>query len=146
MRVRTVLTTNQGTDPGRPTPGAHSSLSGRENDVLGLIAQGLTNKEIASRLGIAPSTVHQHTHHLLLKLRAANRTQLAIIALRRGVAREADSGPASAAGQAPASLGPIRNGGFGRGLFASRGESAPSRQAEPPRRAAERRERTLPGR
>jgi len=126
--------------------GAHLSPSRRESDILGLITQGLTNKEIASRLRIALSTVNQHIHHLLLKLGAANRTQLAIIALRGGLPMEADSSPGhsqggvkapgSGGGQAPVNPGPIRNGGSGQGLSASRGEPARGKQAEPPRRAA----------
>ena len=156
VRVGTVPTTNQGTGRERPPTGGPRGPSGRENDVLGLIARGLTNKENASRLSIAPSTAHQPTHHLLLKLGASNRPQLAVIALKCGLAGEADSrhahsqggvkGPASGAGQATAGPGPIRNGGSRQGPLGSRGEWAPRRRAEPPHRAAERRERTLPGR
>ncbi len=65
------------------------SLTPRERDVLGLVAEGLTNKEIGAQLSIAEDTVKKHVQNLIWKLRAADRTQAAIIALRVGLlARE----------------------------------------------------------
>ena len=61
-------------------------LSNRETDVLRLLAEGLTNKEIASHLGLATPTVNQHLRNLLLKLNLHNRTQLAVVAVREGLA------------------------------------------------------------
>lgn len=66
------------TGPQEPIRG----LSLRDRQVLGLVAQGLSNKEIAVRLGIATPTVNQYVHNLLLKLAVANRTQLAVVAVR----------------------------------------------------------------
>ncbi len=51
------------------------ALSERELDVLRLIAQGLTNSEIAERLGVGESTVKKHINHLYGKLDVQNRTQ-----------------------------------------------------------------------
>ena len=50
----------------------------REEQVLALIAQGKSNREIAAMLGISPATSSRHVANLLRKLRLANRTQLAI--------------------------------------------------------------------
>jgi LuxR family maltose regulon positive regulatory protein len=50
-------------------------LTPRELDVLALLAQGLTNKEIAQRLVISPGTVRQHAHNLYQKLQVNNRLQ-----------------------------------------------------------------------
>lgn len=63
---------------------AHS-VTPREHEVLRLVAEGLTNKEIGGRLAISEDTVKKHVQNLILKLRAADRTQAAITALRLGL-------------------------------------------------------------
>jgi NarL family two-component system response regulator LiaR len=59
-----------------------SALSERERDVLTLIVQGCTNKEIGLHLGLSPYTVKNHVSHLLTKLNAASRAEAAAIALK----------------------------------------------------------------
>ena len=54
-----------------------SALSAREHEVLELIAEGLTNAEIAERLVISPVTARNHVSNILTKLRVTNRTQAA---------------------------------------------------------------------
>jgi DNA-binding NarL/FixJ family response regulator len=61
-----------------------SELTPREHQVLSLIAQGNSNREIASRLQIAEKTVRIHVSSLLAKLGARDRTQAAIFAIQRG--------------------------------------------------------------
>jgi NarL family two-component system response regulator LiaR len=61
-------------------------LTERELDVLRLIAQGMSNKEIASALFVAEWTVRSHVSSILAKLQLASRTQAALYALRSGIA------------------------------------------------------------
>jgi len=61
-------------------------LTGREMEVLHLLAAGLSNHEIAAQLGIGTSTVRAHVTKILSKLRLASRTQAALFALREGLA------------------------------------------------------------
>lgn len=62
-------------------------ITPRELDVLRDLARGLSNKEIATDLGMSEATVKLHVTHLLQKLGATDRTQAALIALRRGIIR-----------------------------------------------------------
>jgi len=63
----------------------YETLSERERDVLRLLADGLSNKEIASRLILAEGTVKNHVSTILEKLHAANRTQAARVAREQGL-------------------------------------------------------------
>jgi NarL family two-component system response regulator LiaR len=71
-----------------PTDAASSdtSLTDREVEVLELVAQGLSNQQIADSLGISQRTVGTHVSNILAKLHLANRTQAALYALREGFA------------------------------------------------------------
>lgn len=60
-------------------------LTGREQEVLALIARGFANKRIALELGISEKTVKAHVGHLLAKLGVADRTQAALHAVRTGL-------------------------------------------------------------
>ncbi len=63
----------------------HASLTSREMEVLRLIVQGRSNKEIAAELKIAEVTVKLHVSHLLEKLGVSDRTQATTAALQRGL-------------------------------------------------------------
>jgi two-component system, NarL family, response regulator LiaR len=63
---------------------ARSPLTARETEILGLIADGYGNSEIAERLHIGLGTVKGHIRDILEKLSAADRTQAAVVALRKG--------------------------------------------------------------
>jgi DNA-binding NarL/FixJ family response regulator len=60
-------------------------LTGREVDVLRLIARGLTNSEIATQLSLSEGTVRNHVSAILTKLNVTDRTQAAIIAIQHGL-------------------------------------------------------------
>lgn len=62
-----------------------AELTIREIEVLKLIAKGRSNKEIGGTLGIAEITVKLHVGHILIKLKANDRTQATTIALQRGI-------------------------------------------------------------
>lgn len=57
-------------------------LTAREQDVVGLVAKGLTNKEIARELEISPATVKVHVERLIGKLGVTDRTQAAVLAVQ----------------------------------------------------------------
>ncbi len=67
-------------------PPTEDPLTEREVDVLKLLAQGLSNQEIADRLFISERTVRTHVSNILSKLHLANRTQATLYALREGLA------------------------------------------------------------
>ena len=56
-------------------------LSAREVEVLSLIAEGLTNKEIARRITASPATVKRHVENILFKLKLKNRVEAAVYAV-----------------------------------------------------------------
>lgn len=69
----------------------HEALTGRETQVLQLVATGCANKVIAARLQIGVGTVKTHMRSVLDKLDAASRTEAAAVARRRGLLHEAQS-------------------------------------------------------
>ena len=67
-------------------------LTGRELEVLTLVAKGLTNKEIAQALYISDKTARNHVTSCLVKLNASDRTEAVTTAIRRGVIRVGEQG------------------------------------------------------
>lgn len=65
-------------------------ISLRESEVLRLIAEGFSNKEIAAQLGICAKTVENHRSHLMRKLRAHNGADLTREAFRLGVVKQTE--------------------------------------------------------
>jgi len=66
-------------------------LSGREIEVLRLLARGMSNQEIADTLVVGEATVRSHVSAILRKLQLASRTQAALYALREGLASLSDT-------------------------------------------------------
>lgn len=72
-------------DKGAPPVEGENDLTPRENQVLELLVQGLTNKEIAAALSVAEDTVRAHVRLILEKLHLQNRIQAAVYAVRQGL-------------------------------------------------------------
>lgn len=65
------------------------SLTPREREMVGLVATGLSNQEIAERMYLSPFTVRAHVQRAMTKLQARDRAQLVVIAYRTGLATAA---------------------------------------------------------
>jgi len=68
-----------------PNPAREAGLTAREIEMLPLIAEGLQNKEIASRLRVSEQTIRNHLSNIYRKLESKNRTQMTAEARRRGI-------------------------------------------------------------
>jgi Response regulator containing a CheY-like receiver domain and an HTH DNA-binding domain len=75
--------------PERPalTPPSMQVLTERESEVVGLVAQGLTNDEIAAELVLSPATARTHVSRAMVKLGARDRAQLVVFAYQSGLVR-----------------------------------------------------------
>jgi DNA-binding NarL/FixJ family response regulator len=73
-------------EQGAPSTGRGNALTDREREVLALIADGRSNREIARALVLSEKTVKTHVSNILMKLDLADRTQAALWAVRNGVA------------------------------------------------------------
>jgi DNA-binding CsgD family transcriptional regulator len=65
-----------------------AGLTPREIEVLGLLARGLSNKEIARRLFISPKTVGNHVEHIYAKIGASSRARASLFAMQHGLLPE----------------------------------------------------------
>jgi DNA-binding NarL/FixJ family response regulator len=75
-----------------PGPHAVTALTDREREVLVLVAQGLSNQQIADSLVISERTARTHVSNILGKLGVASRTQAALLAIREGIAPAPSAG------------------------------------------------------
>ncbi len=74
-----------------PPPGV-GELTARERQVLSLLAQGRSNRQLAAELYVSEKTVKTHVSSILAKLRLTDRTQAALFAVRHGLADEEEAG------------------------------------------------------
>ena len=80
MATRMLSFFKQSTGYGQAEPGSMAeSLTAREEEVLGLIARGLRDRDIAQRLGVAEATVKKHVQNMLRKLHVRNRREAAFL-------------------------------------------------------------------
>ncbi|MEU6161572.1 response regulator transcription factor [Streptomyces sp. NPDC047130] len=90
-RVRRLVERHAG---GRRPPVAPDApaepLTGREAEVLGFVARGLANDEIAAELSVSESTVKTHLHRVMTKLHLRSRAQAVVYAYETGIARVGD--------------------------------------------------------
>jgi DNA-binding NarL/FixJ family response regulator len=75
-------------DESSPREADPEPLSNREQDVLELLVQGMTNPEIAEQLVISENTVKKHIHNILEKFHLNNRVQAAMYAVREGLVNQ----------------------------------------------------------
>jgi DNA-binding NarL/FixJ family response regulator len=68
-----------------PHPGVRT-LTDREREIVGLVAEGLSNDDIAERLFLSPATVRTHVSRAMMKLDARDRAQLVVFAYQSGLA------------------------------------------------------------
>jgi DNA-binding NarL/FixJ family response regulator len=92
--ARTLMAAVATREPAPPAatsqaPAPPDDLTEREFEVLGLIAAGLNNRQIADKLVISEKTVKTHVSSILGKLHVEDRTQAAVYALRHGLAPDA---------------------------------------------------------
>ncbi len=83
-------------DAPRPGAGGTRKITRRQRQVMGMVSEGLPNKEIAARLGIAEGTVKAHVHTLFRALGTTNRTQAALAYIGMMATAPTHSGPAPA--------------------------------------------------
>ena len=69
-----------------PGPADGAGLTARETEILGFVARGLSNKQIAAELRLSVHTVHRHVANILVKLGLSSRTAAAAYAVKRGLA------------------------------------------------------------
>jgi two-component system, NarL family, nitrate/nitrite response regulator NarL len=69
---------------GKTNDNAVTALTDRERQIISLVSEGLSNKQIARRLKITNGTVKVHLHHICEKLQVSNRTALAVVYLSQG--------------------------------------------------------------
>ncbi|MGZ4637777.1 MAG: helix-turn-helix domain-containing protein, partial [Actinomycetes bacterium] len=84
--IRTLGLTAAPKQPGTDTP---LTLTGREQEVLALLALGRSNRQIAGQLYISDKTVSVHVSNILAKLGAGGRTEAVAVARRRGLLSDA---------------------------------------------------------
>ena len=71
---------------GNPEAARIASLSERECEIIALLCQGMSNKQVASKLSISEVTVRYHLGHIYRKLGVEGRLELVIYAFRHGLA------------------------------------------------------------
>jgi DNA-binding NarL/FixJ family response regulator len=67
------------------TVDTYDLLTSREREILQLLAEGKTNKEVAAALNISPYTVETHRSHILQKLDLHNSAEIVLYAVRKGI-------------------------------------------------------------
>lgn len=83
--IRSSIAASESQPPAENLTKSDHSLTGRELEILSLLAQGKTNQEIATALYITPGTVRVHVHAILHKLEVSDRHQAVVVALQKSL-------------------------------------------------------------
>ena len=89
-----ILADGAAGEPARPSPGLPGSLTPREVEVLALIGEGLSNREIGERLVLSQATVKTHVNRIFAKIGVQSRAQAVRYSIGSGLA-----GPGSGSGE-----------------------------------------------
>ena len=81
------------TQAGNTKPVGRSILSPREHEIVGLVAQGFRNKELAVKLSISEQTIKNHLHNIFDKLGVSDRLELALYAIHQGLQVKGSGAP-----------------------------------------------------
>jgi DNA-binding NarL/FixJ family response regulator len=84
-KLMSAVATQEEVSENRTATGSDNRLTAREQDVLHLISEGLSNRDIADKMYISEKTVKTHVSSILSKLHLNDRTQAAIYALKHGL-------------------------------------------------------------
>jgi DNA-binding NarL/FixJ family response regulator len=90
-KLMSAVAAQEETSGSRAVTSADGGLTEREQEVLNLLADGLSNRDIAGKMFISEKTVKTHVSNILSKLHLEDRTQAAIYALKHGSATDKDS-------------------------------------------------------
>lgn len=91
--LRRFQPTSSGGGSGEPRDDETRSLSPREREILGLIAKGLSNADVATALGLSRATVRTHLEHIYQKLDVSNRTEAVVKGIEMGLISAEDASP-----------------------------------------------------
>lgn len=86
--ARSVVEKLMAQQPPQPKAEEQDYLTAREREVLALIAEGATNKEIAAKLTVSENTARNHVSHILSKLGFSRRSEAAAYAVKKGIVRD----------------------------------------------------------
>ena len=82
---RTVPTSANRAYGGAPDEPAHNGLTTRQLEVLALLVDGMSDKEISAKLDLSPFTVHRYVRQIVKALDTSSRTEAVVRAIRQGI-------------------------------------------------------------
>jgi DNA-binding CsgD family transcriptional regulator len=100
--------------PGRDEAGRRASLTRREREILGLLADGMSGAQIAAKLVLSPETVRTHVRNAMAKLGASTRSQAVVLAMQQEIT--AETPPVAVGARTPAQTVSVTSPGVSEAL------------------------------